>query len=178
MVSLPPISLPIIDISPYLSEKPGDLAKRSLVSAALHKACVQYGFFYLDISSYLDPHEPEELAALAKAFFSLPEEEKDRIALRHGDHARGVGTGRHDYDIIERYISHRLCALEGKCDKRQSRQPRRYRLLQARVRSRQDKGTLGREPVAGYTRLQEQVRGMGGEDEEARVGGYGSVRFA
>jgi isopenicillin N synthase-like dioxygenase len=89
MVSLPPISLPIIDISPYLSEKPSDLAKRSLVSAALHKACVQYGFFYLDISSYLDPHEPEELAALAKAFFSLPEEEKDRIALRHGDHARG-----------------------------------------------------------------------------------------
>ena len=74
--------------------------------------------------------------------------------------------------------THRLRALEGKRDRRQSGQPRRHRLLQARSQSRQDQGTLGREPVAGYTRLQEQVRGMGGEDEEARVGGYGSVRFA
>jgi len=82
-------SLPIIDISPYLSETPEQLAKRPAVSAALHKACVEYGFFYLDISSYMDPREPEELTALAKSFFLLPEDEKDKINLRRGDNARG-----------------------------------------------------------------------------------------
>ncbi|KAK2465192.1 hypothetical protein APHAL10511_002546 [Amanita phalloides] len=89
MVSQYPVSLPIIDISPYLSEKPKDVAKRASVSVALHRACIEYGFFYLDISSYVDPHEPEELIALAKAFFTLPEEEKYKIALREGDYARG-----------------------------------------------------------------------------------------
>lgn len=118
-------SLPIIDISPYLNEKPEELAKRPAVSEALHKACVEYGFFYLDISSYVDPREPEELTALAKSFFLLPEEEKDKIALRYGDNARGGYTTPLS---IERhqpitYLSPRLCALKGERDKRQSRQP-------------------------------------------------------
>ncbi|KAF8630836.1 hypothetical protein AX17_005195 [Amanita inopinata Kibby_2008] len=82
-------SLPIIDISPYLSDKPEDIARRTAVSAALHAACVEYGFFYLDISSYITPQEPEELTALARTFFALSEEEKDKIALRNEDHARG-----------------------------------------------------------------------------------------
>ncbi|KAF8635967.1 hypothetical protein AX15_000131 [Amanita polypyramis BW_CC] len=82
-------SLPIIDISPYLGESPEDAAKRPAISAALHRACVEYGFFYLDISSYVDPREPEELTALAKTFFALPDEVKDGLALRYGDHARG-----------------------------------------------------------------------------------------
>lgn len=89
MLSPPQVRLPIIDIAPYISESPEDVAKRPAVSALLHAACMEYGFFYLDISSYVDSQEPEELTALAKAFFSLPEEEKDKIALRHGDYARG-----------------------------------------------------------------------------------------
>ncbi|KIL67882.1 hypothetical protein M378DRAFT_159086 [Amanita muscaria Koide BX008] len=82
-------SLPIIDISPYLSEKLEDIAQRQAVSVQLHTACVEYGFFYLNISSYVDPHEPEELTALAREFFLSPEEEKDKIALRREDYARG-----------------------------------------------------------------------------------------
>ncbi|SRR6266550_2311252 len=101
-------SLPIIDISPYLSETPDELAKRPAVSAALHKACIEYGFFYLDISSYIDPREPEELTALAKSFFLLPEEEKDKITLRCGDNARG---GYNTPLSIERLQSHHFISL-------------------------------------------------------------------
>jgi hypothetical protein len=81
-------SLPIIDISPYLSV--GNRSKRISTSAALHAACLEYGFFYLDISQYVDPMEPEELTQLARQFFALPEEEKNQIALRNEDGARGT----------------------------------------------------------------------------------------
>lgn len=80
-------SLPIIDISPYLST--GNRSKRMSTAAALHAACLEYGFFYLDISKYIDPKEPEELTRLAREFFSLPEEEKNKISLRNEDGARG-----------------------------------------------------------------------------------------
>lgn len=80
-------SLPIINIAPYLT--PGNRAGRISTSAALHAACLEYGFFYLDISSYVDPSEPEELTRLAREFFALPVEEKEKIALRHQDRARG-----------------------------------------------------------------------------------------
>ena len=81
-------SLPIIDIGPYL---PGeDDAGRLSTSAAIHAACLEHGFFYLDISKYVDPSEPEELARLAREFFALPEGEKEKIALRNEDHARGT----------------------------------------------------------------------------------------
>ena len=81
-------ALPVIDISPYLAT--GNHSKRISTSAALHAACLEYGFFYLDISHYIDPKEPEELTRLAREFFALPEEEKNRIALRNEDGARGL----------------------------------------------------------------------------------------
>ncbi|KAI0345757.1 Clavaminate synthase-like protein [Trametopsis cervina] len=87
MVTLRPPALPIINIAPYLS--PGNKAGRISVAAALHAACLEYGFFYLDLSSYIDPSEPEELTRLAREFFALPEDQKERIALRNQDHARG-----------------------------------------------------------------------------------------
>jgi len=62
---------------------------RQQVSAALHDACVQYGFFYLDISSYVDQSETDELTRLAREFFSLPQGEKDKISLKNEDYARG-----------------------------------------------------------------------------------------
>lgn len=83
--------LPIIDIAPFLSLDPAaDAAKRAAASAALHFACIEYGFFYLDIRAFVDPAEPEELAILAREFFALPEEEKNRYALKNEDYARGV----------------------------------------------------------------------------------------
>ncbi|KAH9950538.1 Clavaminate synthase-like protein [Amylocystis lapponica] len=80
-------TLPIISIEPYLH--PHDGKGRISAAAALHAACLQYGFFYLDISTYIDPDEPEELARLAREFFALPQEEKDKIALNNEDGARG-----------------------------------------------------------------------------------------
>jgi len=55
----------------------------------LHSACLQFGFFYLDISAYIDPAVPEELATLARRFFASSQEEKDKLSLSNQDHARG-----------------------------------------------------------------------------------------
>ncbi|OBZ71720.1 hypothetical protein A0H81_08331 [Grifola frondosa] len=80
-------ALPIINIEPYLHTHDGK--GRISTAAALHAACLQYGFFYLDISTFVDPSEPEELARLAREFFALPQAEKDKITLANEDHARG-----------------------------------------------------------------------------------------
>lgn len=80
-------SLPIIRIAPYLNK--GNSRGRISASAALHSACVQYGFFYLDLTGFSDPEEPEELAQLAHQFFDLPQETKDELALRSQDGVRG-----------------------------------------------------------------------------------------
>ncbi|KAJ7863128.1 Clavaminate synthase-like protein [Mycena olivaceomarginata] len=68
------MSLPIISIAPWLP---------------LHEACLEFGFFYLDLSEFVDPAVPEELTTLARQFFALPQEEKDKISLSHQDYARG-----------------------------------------------------------------------------------------
>ncbi|KAL4081059.1 hypothetical protein J3A83DRAFT_4204408 [Scleroderma citrinum] len=81
--------LPTIDIGPYLDPTQSSSLERAAVSKALHDACVKYGFFYLNISKYVDPSEPEELTRLAREFFFLPHEEKDKISIRNQDHARG-----------------------------------------------------------------------------------------
>ncbi|CDO71441.1 hypothetical protein BN946_scf184909.g35 [Trametes cinnabarina] len=79
-------ALPVISIEPFLHP---DGHGRLSTAAALHSACSEYGFFYLDISSYIDPAEPEELTRLAREFFALPQDEKDRISIAHEDSARG-----------------------------------------------------------------------------------------
>lgn len=82
-------TLPIIDIAPFLNTDAQDATKRASASAALHAACVEYGFFYLNISSYVDMAEPEELTLIARQFFALPQREKDELALKNQDYARG-----------------------------------------------------------------------------------------
>ncbi|EIW59491.1 Clavaminate synthase-like protein [Trametes versicolor FP-101664 SS1] len=79
-------SLPIISVEPLLL--PNGHGRLS-TTAAIHAACSEYGFFYLDISSYVNPSEPEELAELAREFFSRPQEEKDQISITKEDNARG-----------------------------------------------------------------------------------------
>ena len=81
--------LPIIDLAPLLNDNPEDEEKRQATSEALHRACVQFGFFYLNIESLVDPKEPEQLAELGREFFSRPPDEKDAIALKNQDGARG-----------------------------------------------------------------------------------------
>jgi isopenicillin N synthase-like dioxygenase len=82
-------SLPIINLAPFLNSDPSD-SGRIAVAAALHSACVDFGFFYLDISTFVDPSEPEELTRLASQFFALPQEEKDKLSLKNQDYARGM----------------------------------------------------------------------------------------
>lgn len=82
-------ALPVINIAPWLDTTDGGLGRLS-TAAALHAACLEYGFFYLDISSFVDMSEPEELARMAREFFALPQAEKDRISLQHQDGARGT----------------------------------------------------------------------------------------
>jgi len=82
-------SLPIINLAPFLNSDPSD-SNRTVAAAALHSACVNFGFFYLDISSFIDPSEPEELVRLASQFFALPQEEKDKLSLKNQDYARGI----------------------------------------------------------------------------------------
>ncbi|KAF7314266.1 Clavaminate synthase-like protein [Mycena kentingensis (nom. inval.)] len=79
--------LPIINIHPLLD--PTDTKSRQETAAALHAACKDFGFFYLDISSYVDPQVPDQLAELARSFFYSPQETKDRISLTNQDNARG-----------------------------------------------------------------------------------------
>jgi isopenicillin N synthase-like dioxygenase len=81
-------TLPIIDIAPWIEGH--DHKGRLSTAAAIHAACLEYGFFYLDITSYIDPSEPQELSRLAHQFFDLPEEEKEIISLNNQDHARGA----------------------------------------------------------------------------------------
>lgn len=119
-----PDKLPIIDIAPLLN---GDSTaeaqdKRKEVSAALHHACVKYGFFYLNISSYVDPKEPEELARLGREFFKLPQEEKDEISLSKQDHARGAWVYLLWNSVIPCQTTRsRICQVERECHKWQSR---------------------------------------------------------
>jgi len=84
--------LPIIDVSPFLDPALVNSDERAAAAAALHSACVEYGFFYLDIRAFVDPAETEELTRLARDFFALSEEEKDKISLKNQDSARGVNT--------------------------------------------------------------------------------------
>ncbi|KAJ8080588.1 hypothetical protein AAF712_003034 [Marasmius tenuissimus] len=84
-------TLPIINITPYLvnDQSPSITERRVATSAAIHDACLNFGFFYLDISAFVDPREADELASLAREFFALPQDVKDRIALKNEDNVRG-----------------------------------------------------------------------------------------
>lgn len=81
-------TLPIINIAPWVEGH--DHKGRLSTAAAIHAACLEFGFFYLDVTSCIPPGEPEELSRLAREFFHLPQEEKDKISLNNQDHARGA----------------------------------------------------------------------------------------
>ena len=82
--------LPIIDVAPLLNSDPKNTELRLTTAKALHSACIEYGFFYLNIEAYVNPSEPEELSWLGRQFFSLPQAEKDQLSLKNQDYARGM----------------------------------------------------------------------------------------
>ena len=89
---LPPLdcprisSLPVIRVAPYLSD---DGRGRLSVSAALHAACKEFGFFYLDLTGFATLEEMGDLGRLAREFFALPIEDKDRIRSGLQGNVRG-----------------------------------------------------------------------------------------
>lgn len=82
--------LPIIDVAPLLNSDPKNTELRVTTAKALHSACIEYGFFYLNIEAYVNTSEPEELSLLGRQFFSLPQAEKDQLSLKNQDYARGM----------------------------------------------------------------------------------------
>ncbi|KAI8935248.1 hypothetical protein NX059_007837 [Plenodomus lindquistii] len=88
-----PTSLPIIDISPFLS-RTSTPESRQATAAALNSACIDYGFFYLT-GHGIPISTLNTIIDLARTFFALPLDEKmrikryDALGLEGGDSARG-----------------------------------------------------------------------------------------
>lgn len=100
-------TLPIIDITPWVNGDDHKDSDRLSTAAAIHDACLEYGFFYLNITSFVAPEEPEELSSLAHGFFELPQEEKDKISLNKEDRARGPLQSQMSSSFVD------LCLLLG-----------------------------------------------------------------
>lgn len=83
------LDLPIVSIAPYVLETSTE-AERLATSKALHDACRDFGFFYLDATSFVSVEERDELVRLAREFFALPAEEKNKISIANEDLARGA----------------------------------------------------------------------------------------
>lgn len=86
-------TLPVIDLSSYLDASPNNdalPAAQARTAAAIHEACLHYGFFYITgLDSVVSADEMDQVLAEARAFFQRPEEEKERIRIKKGDGARG-----------------------------------------------------------------------------------------
>lgn len=87
-MTVDPPTLPVIDISPYLSAT-GSKQDRAATAKALHEACRDVGFLYLRVSPFLSEEEMKEALDLGHEFFQRPPEEKDQISLTKGFGARG-----------------------------------------------------------------------------------------
>ena len=95
--------LPIIDVAPLLNSDPKNTELRVATAKALHSACIEYGFFYLNIEAYVNSSEPEELSLLGRQFFSLPQAEKDQLSLKNQDYARGTYPCKFKHEQLGRY---------------------------------------------------------------------------
>lgn len=83
------LSLPLIDLSPYIDKEKHKDEDRLSASRKLHNACVYYGFFYLKLDGFAKEEEMAELADLGRRFFHLDQKKKDEIRLANEDGARG-----------------------------------------------------------------------------------------
>lgn len=87
-------SLPIIDISAFLD--PASPAEaRQTVANAVNRACVEYGFFYLT-GHGVPISKLDRIISLARDFFALSVEEKNRIKRYDGGGPEG-GDGARGY---------------------------------------------------------------------------------
>ena len=76
-------NVPVFDISPWVNSFAGNSVYPkasdglSLISSELHKVCLEYGFFYLDVSELVNAREMVELIDLARKLFALLHEQKE-----------------------------------------------------------------------------------------------------
>ncbi len=75
------MTLPVIDVSALVDGTAPDA-----VAAEIDRACRDTGFFYA-VGHGVPARIQTQLAELAREFFARPEEEKARIAMRHGGRA-------------------------------------------------------------------------------------------
>ncbi|KAJ1332906.1 hypothetical protein BSLG_008533 [Batrachochytrium salamandrivorans] len=80
-------SLPIVDISPFVSGT-GTQEQKAVTAKAVDSACREFGFFYL-VGHGLSEAEVAEIRELSKEFFELPISEKEEISISKTDLARG-----------------------------------------------------------------------------------------
>jgi isopenicillin N synthase-like dioxygenase len=72
--------LPVVDVGPLLDPGPTTPSSRA-AAAAIDRACREVGFFAI-VGHGVDPGLQDRLEDAAHAFFGLPEEVKDGIAMR------------------------------------------------------------------------------------------------
>ncbi|KAF2749835.1 Clavaminate synthase-like protein, partial [Sporormia fimetaria CBS 119925] len=87
-------SLPIIDISPFLTPQSSP-SSRQATATAINDACTNFGFFYLT-GHGISTETLDHIIHLARQFFALPQEEKNRIK-RHPANGPGGGDGARGY---------------------------------------------------------------------------------
>lgn len=82
-------SIPIIDISPYISPTSTVLEQGKIVEA-IRDACIQYGFFQL-IGHGIPLEDQQKVLDCAKMFFDLPIEQKVALSMKNamGECGRG-----------------------------------------------------------------------------------------
>jgi isopenicillin N synthase-like dioxygenase len=72
-------ALPVVDVAPLVS----GLGDVGAVADAIDEACRQHGFFYI-VGHGVDEGLQERLEEQARALFALPDEAKERVAMRQG----------------------------------------------------------------------------------------------
>lgn len=98
MLTTPLVDIPLIDFSPYLTN---DVAGQQQVSKEIFKACHEVGFLYLT-NHGIPQAAINQTFAQSQAFFSLPEEEKTKIAWPNALSNRGyIAIARERLDITK-----------------------------------------------------------------------------
>ena len=80
--------LPIIDLTPILPGSTSSLEKRQAVALELQAACVDVGFFLIK-NHGIDERVFDEALKQARAFFSLPLDEKLKIDMKNAKSFKG-----------------------------------------------------------------------------------------
>lgn len=105
------MSLPIVDISPYLADDfvYPPTAKQLACSAAIHQACLDFGFFYIT-GLGIPRQDFDDILELSKQFFDLPVDVKEALSIASTsngtDGARGyqkLKVGETSATIARRY---------------------------------------------------------------------------